>query len=70
MTENNRSVKYLLQWRAAPRPPVHPNSMVGTQGFPTAMAASAFFKKLSPDAEFIGLTKVTTTREDVSDLII
>ena len=60
-------VWYRLTWTAAPRPPVHPTAMTGRQNFDTLEKATAFFKRLASDAEFVSMTKFVMVQLDVSD---
>lgn len=60
-------VWYRLTWTAAPRPPAHPTAMTGRQNFDTLEKATAFFKRLASDAEFVSMTKFVMVQLDVSD---
>lgn len=59
--------QYVLKWRAAPRPSVHPNWMEGTQSFNSVEDAAAFFGRQASDAVFVSLTEIQTITTDVSD---
>lgn len=53
-----------LCWEAAPRPPVHPEPMVGRKTFKSMEAAIGFFASQSEDAKLISLVRVETLRID------
>ena len=55
---------FSLRWTGAPRPPVHPQPMNGSQGFPTFVKALAFMQRQPIDAEFVSLTEYITEKVD------
>lgn len=58
---------YRLTWIAAPRPPAHPNSMMGRQDFTTFEHVVSFCARLAPDAEIMSLKEIQTTEIDVTE---
>lgn len=63
----NETSSFHLTWVAAPRPPVHPNEMIGKQSFLTFDDAVNFMKRQASDARFVSLTEVITRVKDRSD---
>lgn len=61
---------YLLTWQSPPRPPAHPRAMIGKSKSATIEDALRFFKNQAPDNLFISLEKITTVREDFSEIFI
>lgn len=62
---------FVIEWIAAPRPPVHPNPMTGRQTYRSFERAVLHMKSQAHDAEFISLTErttVTTSVDRSSDL--
>lgn len=57
---------FRLVWRAAPRPPVHTDSMTGMQNFASFDKAVSFMAKQTDDAQFVSLTEIRTAAFDRS----
>lgn len=60
------SVTYVLEWTSAPRPPAHPVSMRGRQGFNSIERARKRFQSLAPDSSDVKLTKCVETSTDIT----
>lgn len=58
---------WILEWLAAPRPPVHPRAMTGSRRFETFDRAIAFMAQQDSDAIFISLTRERVFLSDWSD---
>ena len=56
--ERAAEISFVLEWTAAPRPPVHPKPMVGQQVFATMEKVLTFFAKQPADATFGTLREV------------
>jgi hypothetical protein len=62
---------FVIEWIAAPRPPVHPDPMTGRQSYRSFDRAVRHMKSQAPDAMFVSLTErttVTTTVDRSDDL--
>ena len=71
LTEDSAAtVRFMLEWIAAPRPPVHPTRMHGRQSFPSFGEAVEFWRKQAPDAELVSLVEIEERRFDrTSELV-
>lgn len=65
-----RSHYWLLKWRAAARPPIHPHGMIGHQTFSSYVDALTFFKRLPSDSELLSLTLSITETKDFTESAI
>lgn len=65
-----RSHYWLLKWRAAARPPIHPHDMIGHQTFSSYNDALTFFKRLPTDSELLSLTLSITETKDFTESAI
>jgi hypothetical protein len=61
-----REFHFVLEWIAAPRPPVHPEPSIGRQSFETFDKAARFMAKQASDAKFVSLIEVITRKVDLS----
>ena len=59
-------VQFRLKWRAAARPPVHPEPMEGVQTFDTLAACVRFMSQQAADAEVISLTEIRSSSTDAT----